>query len=245
MSAHLIHSPLAYRALLRNLHILRGMRGGAETFRVVIAGPTAAHAAAVMRNQEPGCLEVMLIENIDALALPAGSADCLIVCQPYHCLRDADQLGAVRSCLNDQDGSLGLIWNRCTSKQPWVQRFVERTAVEPADGLLPPLHDSESAMSWVERNLPSENYDFMRLKHRKSIETVTAHRGGVHGLAEVLRVASDVRQCTADSWAAGLDEAAALAGGDGSGPIAVELDLHSFWTYTTPRGSGTGGFGMR
>jgi hypothetical protein len=46
-------SPLAYRALLRNLRLLAGMRGEKTNFRAVITGIGANEVAESMRKLEP------------------------------------------------------------------------------------------------------------------------------------------------------------------------------------------------
>lgn len=48
-----VHSDLAYRALLRNLRCLAGMRGGKTQFNVVVTGVGAEAVARAMSRLEP------------------------------------------------------------------------------------------------------------------------------------------------------------------------------------------------
>jgi hypothetical protein len=47
------HSDLSYRAMLRNLRLLKGLRGDKAQFNVVITGANADQVAAAMRRLEP------------------------------------------------------------------------------------------------------------------------------------------------------------------------------------------------
>ena len=52
-AAPLVHSDLAYRALLRNLALLAGMRNGKSSFDVLVTGVGASAVAARLRRLEP------------------------------------------------------------------------------------------------------------------------------------------------------------------------------------------------
>jgi hypothetical protein len=80
-AAALLHSDLSYRALLRNLKLLGGMRGDQASFKAVITGFDAAGVAAAIAKLEPS-VTFDVVESLEHLAkLPAGSADAVIVTQ--------------------------------------------------------------------------------------------------------------------------------------------------------------------
>lgn len=51
--ANIVHSDLAYRALLRNLKLLKGLRADKTQFNVVITGVNADEVAVAMKRMEP------------------------------------------------------------------------------------------------------------------------------------------------------------------------------------------------
>ena len=66
----IVHSDLSYRALLRNLRLLRGLRGDKPQFRVVITGSDAEHVAAAMLRMEPA-MQFEVVPGGDTAALGA------------------------------------------------------------------------------------------------------------------------------------------------------------------------------
>ena len=71
----LVHSDLAYRALLRNLGLLAGMRGGRTSFNVIIAGIGASSVAARLRALEPA-LQLDVIGGNGVVDVGALQATC-------------------------------------------------------------------------------------------------------------------------------------------------------------------------
>lgn len=53
------HSDLSYRAILRNLRLLAGMRGDKKRFNVLVTGMAADEIARAMRDNEP-CLDIQV-----------------------------------------------------------------------------------------------------------------------------------------------------------------------------------------
>ena len=85
----------------------------------------------------------------------AGSAlDCILVSQAYHSLHSrAEELRAARAALDDEEGTLGLIWHRPAEESgAWLRAF--SAAAERAEGrrtdLLPPLQPDQTPIAWVE-----------------------------------------------------------------------------------------------
>lgn len=111
------HSELTYRALLRNLRLLAGMRGDKKRFKALITGPAAGEIARHLRDNEPVLdLEVAgdsRTADWGAIAARKGAAlDSVIVTQMYHTLRGPRDLHVIRESLHNEEGTAGFLWHR-------------------------------------------------------------------------------------------------------------------------------------
>ena len=175
--------------------------------------------------------------------------DSVIVCQPYHSLRSADELDGVRRALHDEDGTLGLLWHRATGVEEWVRAF-DAAAAAPRPDLAPGLRPVQLApLQWVS-DLAAPARGFKPVKHRKFVETLRGGSdsgdsgGALAELLPVLRLVSDARLAPGAAgdaaFAAGVAAAQAAvgagAGADaGGGAAQLSLDLHAFHTSVVPR----------
>jgi hypothetical protein len=118
-AATLPHSDLSYRALLRNLRLLKGMRE-TDARRAVVTGYDAEDIAKRMAVLEPGMeFDVagysetsMDLDHIKALK--GHKIDSVIVSQAYHGLGSREALAALHACLHPDEGTLGFLWTRAT-----------------------------------------------------------------------------------------------------------------------------------
>lgn len=167
---------LGLRALLRNLRLLSGMRasGAAARAEVVIAGTSAPAVAAALSALEP-TLAVAPLGSGGLRSLAGRRLASLIFVQPLHTLRARDELRDARLALDDEDGTLGMIWARAPTRG-WISAFSDAAGL--ADGAfdadaaptqLPPLARGESPMAWVDA-LGVADYGFHSFKHRKFVE---------------------------------------------------------------------------
>ena len=62
----IVHSDLAYRALLRNLALLAGMRNGKASFDVLVTGVGASAIAARLRRLEPAVRAEVVGDDVTA-----------------------------------------------------------------------------------------------------------------------------------------------------------------------------------
>lgn len=113
------HSDLSYRALLRNLRLLTGMRGGKSRFTVLVTGVCAPEIAASMfAGERDVAVDVAgdgRAADFGAIAAAKGRGlDAVLITQAYHSLRAdaALDLRTIREALCDEEGTLGLLWHR-------------------------------------------------------------------------------------------------------------------------------------
>jgi len=230
------HSDLVYRALLRNLRLLKGMREK-ERFHVLLAGHEAAHAARRLAALEPALVVDVVggAEGVNAgLLAPFRGQNCdaAIVLQPYHVLRlGGGELSALRSCLDSETGALGMVWTRPAPAQTgWVGTFTAAAGGAGFDlgtgrGLLPPMPATSDPMVWVD-SLPLAGAGFRAMKHRKFVEAL----GGPPGPRLPLL------RCIHDARFAGLGkEEGAFTAGAGAALTSytggdLKIDMHGFTT---------------
>lgn len=230
------HSDLVYRALLRNLRLLTGMREK-ERFHVLLAGYEAAHAARRLAALEPALVVDVVggAEGVSAgLLAPFRGKDCdaAIVLQPYHVLRrGGGELSALRACLDSETGALGMVWTRPAPAQAgWVGSFTAAAGgagldLGAARGLVPPMPPGSDPMAWVD-SLPLGGTGFKAMKHRKFVEALG---GPPATYLPLLRCIHDAR-----FEPAGKEEGAFTAGAGAalSCPPGgdLKLDMHGFTT---------------
>ena len=162
--------------------------------------------------------------------------DSVIVCQPFHTLRRADELAIVRRALHDEDGTLGFVWHRATAGEEWLQAFNARASVERADLSVAALLPDERTppLAWVER-LGVGGYRFKPFRHRKFVDHLSAP---LTELLPVARLTSDARlpptgsDMVFSAGAAAAEAAQARAGI--TGDVDMVLDLHAFHTAVIP-----------
>jgi len=162
--------------------------------------------------------------------------DSVIICQPYHTLRRADELAVVRRALHDEDGTLGLVWHRATAAEEWMEAFNACTTAPRSDLSVPamPAGERTPPLAWVER-LRADNYRFKPFRHRKFVERLTAP---LAQLLPVARLTSDARMPMAgaeDAMAAAAAAAEIAQAKAGiTGLASLTLDLHAFHTAVIP-----------
>jgi SAM-dependent methyltransferase len=87
--------------------------------RLVAVEPSAGMRA-VFRAQLP---EVEVVDgSAEAIPLPDGSADAVVVAQAFHWFRQPRSLDEIARVLRP-NGGLGLVWNRRDATVPWVAAF--------------------------------------------------------------------------------------------------------------------------
>lgn len=117
-SATLPHSDLAYRAMLRNLKVLSGLRHGRDSFALLVTGAGADAVAPHLQRLEPALrVEVAgggRVLDMDAIRAKKGAdLDAILITQVYHSLRSPADLAVMRDALEDEEGTLGFLWHRC------------------------------------------------------------------------------------------------------------------------------------
>ena len=186
-------------------------------------------------NVEPPLRKMQLIAG--PIRQAAGSnLDSVVVSQAYHVLHNQAELNVVRAALDDEEGTLGLIWHRPVESGAWLRAFTlaaEKNAgprsLAARSDLINPLKPGQTPIAWIEA-LGATDAGFRPLRHRKFVERVTAP---VAALLPILRLTHDARfPPTGDSPAFEAACAAALASPDCAGgtPVTLVMDLHSFVT---------------
>jgi hypothetical protein len=117
------HSDLNYRALLRNLRLLAGMRRDKKRFNVLVTGLEARAIAAEILATEPA-LDIhvagdSLSADFQSIVNKAGAdLDSIIITQPFHTLHNGvEEFKAIRKALCDEEGTLGFLWHRALPTQ--------------------------------------------------------------------------------------------------------------------------------
>lgn len=167
---------LGLRALLRNLRLLNGMRadGAAARAEVAIAGTSAPAVAAALSALEP-TLAVAPVGSGGLRALAGRRLASVVFVQPLHTLRARDELRDARLALDDEEGTLGMIWARAPTRG-WINTFSDAAGLAEgacdaaaAPTQLPPLARGETPMAWVDA-LGAADFGFHPFKHRKFVE---------------------------------------------------------------------------
>lgn len=231
-------SELALRSLLLNMKVLAGMRPRSR-FSLLLASPEAPLFSDTIRKLEP-LIDVIIVGDergvhADALAEHAHSGkDAALILQPYHILKGsrwggegANEWAAIRRCLHEEDGALGLLWARASPRGAEQLSALPGEDRGAARGLLPALAPGQSPMEWVDEALPMMEegasgtpLGYKPMKHRKFVDEL---RGSAEDLAPLISAVHDARYAEPLS----ASELMALPS-----PLTVKLDYHCFHTHT-------------
>ena len=158
----------------------------------------------------------------------------MIVCQPYHTVHNAEQLAEIRRVLHDEDGTVGFIWHRATGQEEWVKLFAQTAHVARPE-LIKEMGEGDNAIAWMQRELPTEEFKFKPLKHRKFVEKL---KGTHSDLLRVLPYISDARiplGMPGAALSAGSAAVLSLEEAKAGAEAGVSMDLHAFHTQVLPQ----------